>query len=133
MGDYLWAGATVNPLNYHGNEDWNGNRCKGGEMPEATTVPTVDPELLTTAPKTKIPSTLHSPSIKDTITISSVADSTQTDSLTTPIPGAVANLKNSETHTNMLPSNAANPEKSSPSEMLVKNLLVSSSELIVLS
>merc|ERR1719361_904093 len=44
----LWAGATVNPLNYHGNADWNGNRCKGGEMPEATTVPTIDPELLTT-------------------------------------------------------------------------------------
>ena len=47
--EFLWAGATVNPLNYHGNEDWNGNRCKGGEMPEVTTVPTVDPELLTTA------------------------------------------------------------------------------------
>merc|ERR1711998_768844 len=40
--EYLWAGATVNPLNYHGNADWNGNRCKGGEMPEVTTVLTVD-------------------------------------------------------------------------------------------
>lgn len=47
--DYLWAGATVNPINYHGHEDWNGNRCKGGEMPTFTTVPTVDPEILTTA------------------------------------------------------------------------------------
>jgi len=57
--EYLWAGATVNPLNYHGNEDWNGNRCKGGEMPEATTVPTIDPELLTTAEVNQ--DTVHTP------------------------------------------------------------------------
>jgi hypothetical protein len=57
--DYLWAGATVNPLNYHGNEDWNGNRCKGGEMPEVTTVPTIDPELLTTAAQNQ--DTVHTP------------------------------------------------------------------------
>merc|ERR1719412_1449250 len=53
------SGATVNPLNYHGNDDWNGNRCKGGEMPEVTTVPTIDPELLTTAAQNQ--DTVHTP------------------------------------------------------------------------
>jgi len=50
--EYLWAGATVNPTNYHGNDDWNGNRCKGGEMPEVTTVPTIPAEILTTVAAT---------------------------------------------------------------------------------
>merc|ERR1712127_350708 len=61
--DFLWAGATVNPLNYHGNEDWNGNRCKGGEMPEVPTIPTVDPELLTTAASEV--DTVHTPFTMD--------------------------------------------------------------------
>merc|ERR1712039_283017 len=92
--DYLWAGATVNPLNYHGNDDWNGNRCKGGEMPEVTTVPTIDPELLTTAAQNQ--DTVHTPFTVDQGHDHQFIcwDSTQTDSLITPIPGVAVNLKN---------------------------------------
>jgi len=61
--DALWAEARVNPLNFHGHEDWNGNRCKGGEMPEATTVPTIEPELLTTQPNAQ--DTVHTPFTMD--------------------------------------------------------------------
>lgn len=61
--DALWAEARVNPLNFHGNEDWNGNRCKGGEMPEVTTVPTIEPELLTT--QASIVDTVHTPFTMD--------------------------------------------------------------------
>merc|ERR1711881_153816 len=57
--DALWAGATVAERNFHGHDDWNGNRCKGGEMPTVAPIPTVDPNLLTTAPN--LVDTVHTP------------------------------------------------------------------------
>jgi len=48
--DYLWVGTTVTPTNYHGNEAWNGDRCRNPSSAgvDATIMPTIDPELLTT-------------------------------------------------------------------------------------
>lgn len=56
--DVLWSGAQVSDMNFHGHEDWNGNRCKGGEMPTPA-VPTVDPNVVTTAPNQQ--DTVHTP------------------------------------------------------------------------
>jgi len=62
--DALWAGAKVAAINFHGHSDWNGNRCKGGEMPEQITVPTIDPNSLTTqAPNQQ--DTVHTPHTMD--------------------------------------------------------------------
>merc|ERR1711879_93935 len=53
------------------------------------------------------PCRLHSPSIRDTTSSSSAADSTQTDSLTTSTPGPVARPRTSERPTDTPPTSVA--------------------------
>merc|ERR1711981_118163 len=57
--DVLWGGAEVSSINFHQHEDWNGNRCKGGEMP--TAAPTTIPADFTAVTADSLLDTVHTP------------------------------------------------------------------------
>merc|ERR1711879_234477 len=74
------------------------------------------------------PCRLHSPSIRDTTSSSSAADSTQTDSLTTSTPGPVARPRTSERPTDTPPTSVApTPSRLLPLVTLAKRQISLSS------